>query len=88
MALQDTLNGKNVSLIDGFTPQQRLFLGWGQIWCENTSPQMLRLQVTTDPHAPAENRVNGVVRNMPEFQQAFHCAANSAMVGQPACRVW
>jgi putative endopeptidase len=41
-----------------------------------------------DPHSPGKWRVNGVVSNMPEFQEAYHCKPNAAMVRQNACRVW
>jgi endothelin-converting enzyme/putative endopeptidase len=89
MALQDTSAGRNATRIDGFTPEQRLFLGWAQIWCSNSSPEALRLQALTNPHSPGQWRVNGVVANMPEFQQAFSCQPAAAMVrGDKACRVW
>jgi endothelin-converting enzyme/putative endopeptidase len=88
MALEDTLKGSTPPLRDGFTPQQRLFLGWGQIWCENTTEQAARLQAQTDPHSPGRYRVNGVVSNMPEFQKAFNCAPKAPMVRENACRVW
>ena len=73
MALMDTLEGKNMEKIDGFTPAQRFFLGWGQIWCQNIRDESARLRATTDPHSPGQYRVNGVVSNMPEFQAAFGC---------------
>lgn len=74
--------------IDGLTPQQRFFLGFGQIWCENSSPEAERLQALTDQHAPSAARVNGVLSNLPEFQKAFACQPNQPMVRAPACRVW
>jgi endothelin-converting enzyme/putative endopeptidase len=74
--------------IEGYTPEQRLFLGWGQIWCENATDEVLRLQAQTDPHSIPRYRVNGVLVNMPEFQQAFHCQPNAPMVNPNACRVW
>jgi endothelin-converting enzyme/putative endopeptidase len=90
MALQDVLQQKGrPGPIDGFTPEQRLFLGWGQIWCQNMSPEAARLRAQTDPHSPGRWRVNGVVANMPEFQKAFACADGKPMVrGAAACRVW
>ncbi len=87
LALQDTLKGKEDKL-DGYTPEQRLFLGFGQIWCENTAPQESRARAMTDPHSPGRYRVNGTVQNMPEFQKAFSCKAGQPMVSQNACRVW
>ena len=88
MALMDTLVGKDQRKIDNFTPEQRLFLGWGQIWCQKVRPERERQLALTDPHSPGEYRVNGVVSNMPEFQHAFSCKKGDAMVKEKACRVW
>ena len=74
--------------LDGYTPEQRLFLGWGQIWCENQRPQAERLQALTNEHSLGRFRANGVVSNMPEFQKAWGCRAGQPMVRQNACRVW
>jgi putative endopeptidase len=74
--------------LDGFTPEQRLFLGWGQVWCENQRPELARMLAQTNPHSPSRERVNGVVANMPEFQKAFSCKAGTPMVRQTQCRVW
>jgi predicted metalloendopeptidase len=74
--------------IDGYTPDQRYFLGFARVWCENTTPEVLRLGVRTDPHSPGRWRVNGVVQNMPEFQKAFGCKAGQPMSPANACRVW
>ena len=87
-ALKDKLDGKNVPPIDGFTPEQRFFISYGQIWCQNVTPQMSLLRAKTDPHSPGQYRVNGVVSNMPEFEQAFHCHAGQPMVRENACHVW
>jgi len=87
MALMNTI-GKNTKKIDGFTPEQRFFLAFGQVWCSNEREESLRLQVATDPHSPPKFRVNGVVQNMPEFQQAFSCKAGASMVKANVCRVW
>jgi predicted metalloendopeptidase len=87
MALQEAMRGKS-ELIDGFTPEQRLFLGFAQVWCENTAPQEARNRAMTDAHAPGRFRVNGTVENMPEFQKAFSCKATQPMVSANACRVW
>jgi len=75
-------------ILDGFTPVQRLLLGWAQVWCVNVRPEAERLQTTTDPHAPNRYRVNGPLSNMPEFQKAFSCKAEAPMVRRNACRVW
>jgi len=88
MALMDSLDGKTPDLIDGFTPEQRLFLGFGQVWCQNQTPESARLLAQTDPHSPGQYRANGVMQNMPEFQKAFSCKLGQPMVAAPACRVW
>ena len=74
--------------LDGYTPQQRFFLGYAQIWCQNTRPEALRNSVRTDPHSPGRFRVLGVLQNMPEFATAFGCTAGQPMVSANACRVW
>jgi endothelin-converting enzyme/putative endopeptidase len=74
--------------LDGFTPEQRFFLGFGQIWCESRRPEVSRMLAQVDPHSPGRNRVNGVVSNMPEFAKAFSCKADAPMVRQTQCRVW
>jgi len=87
MALHEVLNGKE-DKIDGFTPDQRFFLGFAQIWCENTMPQESRQRAFTDPHSPGRYRVNGTMQNSPEFQKAFSCKAGQPMVSANACMVW
>jgi len=87
MALLNTIGGTEKK-IDGFTPEQRLFLAFGQVWCVNEREAALRMQVKTNPHAPGKQRVNGVVQNMPEFQRAFSCQTGQPMVSANACRVW
>ena len=79
---------KSTAKQDGFTPEQRVFLGWGQIWCENARPEAERLKAATNPHSSNKYRVNGPISNMPEFQKAFSCKANAPMVRQNQCRVW
>ncbi|HTB19478.1 MAG TPA: M13 family metallopeptidase [Bryobacteraceae bacterium] len=87
-ALMKSLEGKPQPKVDGFTPQQRFFLGFGQVYCENIRPEMSRMLAQTDPHSPGRDRVNGVLGNMPEFRQAFACREGQPMVHAPACRVW
>lgn len=88
MALVDVFRSKR-GKIDGYTPEQRMFLGFGQIWCSNQTPEIMRLRAQTDPHSPPEYRVNGTVSNMPEFQKAFGCSVGQPMVrAEKACRVW
>ncbi len=90
MALREMLaqDGKSGEKIDGYTPEQRLFLGYGRVWCEKRRPEFSRMLVSVDPHSPGRYRVNGVMQNMPEFQQAWGCKAGQPMVRQNACRVW
>lgn len=88
MALMDTLAGKTPPRRDGFTAQQRLFLGYAQIWCQNITDASARVRAQVDPHSPGKDRVNGVLSNMPEFEQAFACRSGQLMVRYPACRVW
>jgi endothelin-converting enzyme/putative endopeptidase len=90
MALMASLaqSGKQPDKIDGFTPDQRLFIGWGQIWCQNQTDQIARLLALNNEHSPGNFRVNGVVQNMPEFQKAWGCKAGQPMVRANACHVW
>jgi putative endopeptidase len=80
--------GKEGQKIDGYTPEQRFFLGFARVWCEKRRPEYARMQVTTNPHSPGKYRVNGVVQNMPEFAKAWGCKAGQPMVAQNACHVW
>jgi putative endopeptidase len=88
MALMKALDGKPQPKIEGFTPQQRFFLGYAQVWCQNVRPEASRLRAQTDPHSPGRDRVNGVLGDMPEFRDAFACHEGQPMVHAPACRVW
>jgi len=91
LALSAYLNGpgaRNKDKVDGFTPEQRVFLGWAQVWCENARPEAERMKAQTNPHSSNKYRVNGPLSNMPEFAKAFQCKANAPMIRQNACRVW
>src|SRR5581483_4864449 len=88
MAWQDETKGQKLEPLEGFTPEQRFFIAYGQSWCGNTRDETKRLRATVDPHSPEKYRANGVVSNMPEFQEAFHCKAAAPMVNQNRCRVW
>jgi putative endopeptidase len=88
MALMEMMKTKSLGAADGFTPEQRFFVGWGQMWCENSSEEIQRLHAQTNPHSPGKYRTNGVVANMPEFAKAFACPADAPLVKQPVCRVW
>ena len=88
MALMEQMKAKQLAREDGLSPEQRFFVGWAQMWCENRSDESARLSAQTNPHSPGRYRTNGVVSNMPEFAKAFTCPANAKMVNQPVCRVW
>ena len=88
MAWKADTAGQTLDPIDGLTPDQRFFVGYGQSWCGQSRDETKRLRATVDPHSPEKYRTNGVVSNMPQFQEAFHCKAGSPMVNQNQCRVW
>ena len=88
VAWKEDTKGQNLQPLDDFTPEQRFFVGYGQSWCGETRDETKRLRATVDPHSPEKYRTNGVVSNMPELQEAFHCKAGSPMVNQNRCRVW
>ncbi|HEY6349707.1 MAG TPA: M13 family metallopeptidase [Candidatus Angelobacter sp.] len=73
---------------DGFTADQRFFLGFAQIWCENHTDESARLLAKTDPHSPGRFRVLGTLQNNPDFAKAFGCKAGQKMVSENACHVW
>lgn len=66
-----SLNGKEAPVMDGFSGIQRVFLGWGQVWMDKSREKAIRNQIASDPHSPAKFRINAVVRNVPEFYEAF-----------------
>ena len=67
-----SMSGKAIPVIDGFSGEQRVLIGWAQAWLNKSREEALRLQVTTNEHSPAILRVNGVVRNVPEFYTSFN----------------
>ncbi len=73
---------------NGFTPEQRFFLGFADAWKSNISPELAKLQANTDPHPLPKFRANGSVSNMAEFAKAFGCKKGDAMVRQQACKIW
>jgi putative endopeptidase len=80
-AWQKSLQGKPAQeKIDGYTPEQRFFLGWAQVWRNNIRPQALKVRLNTDPHPPASFRVNGIFSDMPEFFKAFDVKAGDPMM--------
>ncbi|RKS01217.1 M13 family metallopeptidase [Flavobacterium sp. 102] len=86
-AYKATLNGKEAPVMDGFTGMQRVFLGWGQVWAEKSREEALRNQIASDPHSPALFRVNGTVRNIPEFYEAFNIKPTDSLYLAPEKRV-
>jgi putative endopeptidase len=89
-AMERSISGKRPPPIDGFTPEQRFFLSWAQIWRRKARPEAERQQVLTDPHAPSHWRVNGPLSNMPEFAKAFGCKSGETMVRADSLRpqIW
>ena len=90
VAWKDATKDKNLHPIDDLTPEQRFFIGFAQWDCANERPEDMRMRAMTDPHSPARYRINGVVVNMPEFEEAFHCRPGQPMVKPAAnvCKVW
>ena len=86
-AYKMSLNGKEAPKMDGYTGMQRVFLGWGQVWGEISRDEALRSQVASDPHSPAKFRINGVVRNVPEFYEAFDIKPTNTLYLAPDKRV-
>lgn len=82
-----SLNGKEPQTMDGFTGEQRFFIGWAQVWARKYRDENLLQRITTDPHSPSEFRTNGVVRNMPEFVEAFDVTPEDALYLAPNKRV-
>ena len=90
-AFQKSMQGKpRPPDIDGFTPEQRFFLGYAQIWAQNVRPEYERQLVITDSHPLGRFRVNGPLSNMPTFAQAFQCKDGDPMVRPPdkRCQIW
>ncbi len=73
---------------DGYTAEQRFFLGFGQVWCQNQTEQSARVLAKTDPHSSGEWRTNGSVQNFEEFGKAFSCKVGQPMMPAKSCRVW
>jgi putative endopeptidase len=88
MAYRDSQKDKAPEVLDGFTPEQRFFLGYARIWAMNMRPEYERLQVNTDPHPHPRFRVNGPLSNLEEFQRSFGVPADSPMVRKQRNRVW
>jgi len=87
LAYKISLDGAEPPVLDGYTGEQRVFIGYAQGWRKKTRDEALRVQISTDPHSPAEYRVNGVVRNVPEFYEAFDISESDALYLAPENRV-
>ncbi|HSS79366.1 MAG TPA: M13 family metallopeptidase [Thermoanaerobaculia bacterium] len=90
LAWQQETQGQRLQPVDGLTPEQRFFVGFAQWDCGGDRPEALRLSARVNPHSPHEARINGVVVNMPEFDQAFSCRPGQALYKEPEkiCRIW
>jgi predicted metalloendopeptidase len=88
-AFQKSLHGKpGEKDANGFTPEQRFFLGYAENWAVNVRPELARLQTNTDPHPLPKFRANGPLSNMAEFAKAFGCKKGDAMVRAQVCKIW
>ncbi|QJR13164.1 Neutral endopeptidase [Usitatibacter rugosus] len=88
MAWKEQTANQRLTPIEGMTPEQRFFVGYAQWACENERPENARVKAITDPHSPGKYRVNGLVVNMQQFQEAFSCKAGQPMAPEKRCRVW
>jgi endothelin-converting enzyme/putative endopeptidase len=91
LAYQKSLEGKpRPADVDGFTPEQQFFIAWGQFRGDEIRPEAARLMVQSDPHPIAKYRVIGPLSNLPEFQKAWSCNGDAAMVRAEGkrCEVW
>ena len=88
LAWKDATKAEQLKPVEGFTPDQRFFIGFAQWACENQRPEQLRVRAVTDPHSPGEARINGIVTNLPQFATAFNCPKTAPMVKANVCKVW
>jgi putative endopeptidase len=87
-AYEKSIEGKRPKDVDGFTPEQRFFLGWAQVWGANQRAEAARLQTNTDPHPLPQFRANGPLSNMEAFAKAFGCKKGEPMVRENSCKIW
>ncbi|HZO94383.1 MAG TPA: M13 family metallopeptidase [Candidatus Baltobacteraceae bacterium] len=87
-AFEKTPEAKAHELVDDYTPEQRFFLAFAQLWAQLETPAAERQLAATDPHPDGRYRVIGTLQNMPQFAAAFHCAANAKMVRPNPCQIW
>ncbi len=86
-AWQLSLGGRPSSTLDGFTGEQRFFMGWSQVWRRKYRDDNLRMRLSTDPHSPSEFRTNGAVSNIDAFYRAFGVGPQDKLYRPPAERV-
>ncbi|MGH3773807.1 MAG: M13-type metalloendopeptidase, partial [Pseudonocardiaceae bacterium] len=82
-----SLGGRPAPVMNGFTGEQRFFLGWAQVWRGKTRDKDMRVQLLSDPHSPDEFRANGVVSNLPEYYTAFDVKQGDKLFRPPGQRV-
>jgi predicted metalloendopeptidase len=82
-----SLEGKPSSVMDGYTGEQRFFIGWGQVWRRKYREAEMRKRIKTDPHSPSQYRCNGIVSNLDGFYEAFNVQPDSPMYIAPEKRV-
>ncbi len=87
-AFEKSIEGKRPKDVDGFTPEQRFFLGWAQVWGATMRPEFARLQTNTNEHPLPQFRANGPLSNMEAFAKAFGCQKGDAMVRENVCKIW
>jgi predicted metalloendopeptidase len=89
-AYRKSLEGQPRVTVDGYSPEQRFFLGFAQVWGQQMAPEEARRRALTDPHAPGPARVNLTVQNMPEFQDAWNCPPGRKMTrtADARCTIW
>jgi predicted metalloendopeptidase len=87
-AFERTPQAKAHKLIDGYTPEQRFFLSYAQVWRGSQTEASIRQAALTDPHPNPRLRVIGTLSNMPEFRAAFHCVSGDKMVRTESCQIW
>ena len=87
-AYEKSIEGKRPQIIDGFTPEQRFFLGFAQVWGANLRPEYARLIANSNEHPLPKFRVNGPLSNIELFAKAFGCKKGEAMVRAKTCKIW
>jgi len=87
-AYEKSIEGKRPPALGGFTPEQRFFLGWAQVWGANMRPENARLMANTNEHPLPKFRTNGPLSNMDLFAKAFGCKKGDQMVRENVCKIW